>query len=276
MKKSFLKPAWRVTRPLLIAYLLVVLLMTFLETWLVYPAPPRASGDWTASQYPHEDVEFQSADGTQLHGWLFEHPSPRYYIVYFHGNGEHVAYNADRMDELRRELEASVFIFDYRGYGKSEGSPNESGLIADGIAAQNWMADRLGVATEEIVLMGRSIGGGVAVAVAAQQGAKALVLENTFASMVDTAAGLYRWLPVRLVMRNRYDSLARIANYKGPVLQTHGDADSIVPIAQGRQLFEAIPSKNKSFLAWPNGMHNDPQPTEYLEKLRDFLNQQVE
>jgi len=262
---------FRVLRPVLIAYLLVVLLMTFIESWLVYPAPPTDSGDWHPPALGHQDVSFEAADGTRLHGWLLEHPDPQHVVVYFHGNGEHVAYNADLLKLLHDRLDATVLLFDYRGYGKSEGRPNEPGLVADGLAAHRWLADRAGVATAEVVLIGRSLGGAVAVASAAELGAKALVLQNTFASLVDTAAQLYPWLPVRLVMRNRYDSIDRIAAYHGPVLQCHGTADRIVPYEQGRRLFAAVPGQPAEWVDLEGQDHNSPMPMKYYEQLRAFL-----
>lgn len=196
---------------------------------------------------------FTSADGTRLHGWLFEHPEPQHVVLYCHGNGEHVAYNADLMNHLRHVLDATVLVFDYRGYGKSEGRPHEAGVVADGKAAHRWLAERSGIASEQIVLMGRSLGGGVAAASAADIGAKALVLQSTFARMVDTAAELYPWLPVRLVMRNRYDSVAHIQQYNGPVLQSHGTADETVSYHQAQKLFEAVRSPLKQWIKVPGG-----------------------
>ncbi|MGI9454941.1 MAG: alpha/beta hydrolase [Aeoliella sp.] len=265
---------WRFLRAPILAYLLVVLLMTFLETWLVYPIPPVSRANWNPVNLGHEDIWFESEDGTRLHGWLFAHDSPQHAVLYCHGNGEQVADNAQLMAFLRDHLDATVFIFDYRGYGKSDGRPHEAGVVADGKAAHKWLAEREGVATENVVLMGRSIGGGVVIASAAENGAKALVLQNTFARMVDTAAKMYPWLPVRLVMKNRYDSIARIASYLGPVLQSHGTADQLVPVADARVLFETIPTDRKQFIEQPGHTHNSEQPAHYYDELRVFLDAQ--
>lgn len=179
--------------------------------------------------------------------------------------------NADVVKQLSNALDASIFIFDYRGYGHSEGTPNEKGCIADGLAAQHWLANRLGKQPSDIVVMGRSIGGSIATAVAAMRGAKALVLVNAFSRMTDVAAQHYPWLPVRLVMKNRYDSLQQIENYSGPVFQSHGTDDWIVPIRFGRALFEAAPTTNKYFMELPHYGHNDLEPQSYYVELRDFL-----
>ena len=263
--------AWRVVRPVLVAYLLVVLAMTFLETWLVYPVPPVGFGDWNPAGLGHEEVRFAAEDGTRLYGWFIPHAEPKHWLVYCHGNGEHVGMNADLVALLRDTLEASVFIFDYRGYGHSEGRPDEAGCIADGLAAQRWLAERAGVAPGQIVVMGRSLGGAVAIAVAARQGAQALVLENVFTRMTDVAARHYPWLPVRTLMRNRYDCMSRIAQFAGPVLQSHGTADDIVPLPLARELFQAVPSSRKSFLEFAGDGHNDPPPGWYYRQLADFL-----
>jgi fermentation-respiration switch protein FrsA (DUF1100 family) len=174
---------------------------------------------------------------------------------------------------LQSHLTATVFVYDYRGYGRSRGKPCERGCVADGLAAQRWLAEREGVDTSDIVVVGRSIGGAVGVAIAAEQGARALVLENTFSKMTDAAAYLYPWLPVRLVMSNRYNSVRRIKSYHGPVFQCHGTADDIVPIELGRRLFDAAPGRMKHFYEVPYGGHNDSPPPPYYSALANFLEQ---
>jgi fermentation-respiration switch protein FrsA (DUF1100 family) len=263
----------RAIRVLLVAYFLVLLALMLLEPWLVYPVPLDSLGNWNPVGLNHEDVWFQSEDGTKLNGWFVPHPSPRRIILYCHGNGEHIAMNADLAARLRDELHASVFLFDYRGYGRSEGRPNEAGCLADGRAAQRWLAARTGRTPDQVVVMGRSLGGGVAVALAAELGAAALVLENTFPSLTATAAVHYPWVPVKWVMDNRYDSLSRIRRYQGPVLQCHGCQDRVVPIHLGRQLFEAAGSSISRWIEFPDLDHNGPWPTSYYHELAEFLAQ---
>jgi fermentation-respiration switch protein FrsA (DUF1100 family) len=216
-------------------------------------------------------VWFESADGTKLHGWFVEHPNAARAILYCHGNGEHVAMNAELAALLRGALQASVFLFDYRGYGRSEGSPHEAGCVADGIAAQRWLAERMRLRADEVILRGRSLGGGVAVAIAGQTGAKALILENTFPCLADAAAVHYPWLPVQWVLDNRYDSLSQIRRYNGPVFQCHGAADTIVPMKLGRKLFDAAPCTPKRWIEYPGLGHNDAWPASYYDELSVFL-----
>ena len=119
--------------------------------------------------------------------------------------------------------------------------------------------------------MGRSLGGAVAVALAADYGCRGLVLDRTFSKLTDAAAHNFPWLPVRLIMRNRFSSLEKIREYHGPLLQSHGSADAVVPFAQGKQLFDASPSQNKRFIEVPDGNHNGPLPDYCYDALIEFL-----
>ena len=163
----------------------------------------------------------------------------------------------------------SILLFDYRGYGRSEGACNEAGLRQDGRAARAWLARRARVNERDVVLFGRSIGGGVVVDLATD-GARGLVLESTFTSLPDVAAYHYPWLPVRLLMRNRFDSLGKIARYHGPLLASHGDADTTIPFALGRRLFDAA-NPPKQFYTIVGGDHNDMPPPEYYNLLDRFI-----
>ncbi len=242
-----------------------------IERSLVYPRPSRERGNWRPRWLRPQNVWFRSQDNTKLHGWYVPNPDARRLIVYSHGNGEHVADQANLAFRLQAHLHATVFIYDYRGYGRSRGLPSERGCIADGMAAQRWLAEREGVELDDIVVMGRSIGGGVAVAMAAEQGARALVLEATFSKMTDVAARLYPFLPVRLVMRNRYNSLKRIKKFHGPIFQCHSLHDEIVSIELARKLHDAVPGRMKQFYEIPYARHNDTPPPAYYAALSDFL-----
>jgi fermentation-respiration switch protein FrsA (DUF1100 family) len=270
---GWLRLSWRVARPFVIGYLIVLLLMMLLEPWLVYPRPPLELGNWNPTGLEHDEVWFKSGDGTRLHGWLVAHAEPKYAIVYCHGNGEHIALNANLAAKLRDTLQATVFMFDYRGYGHSEGSPSESGCIADGSAAQHWLAKRLSIKSNQVVLMGRSLGSAVALAAAAQNGARALILENGFTSMPEIAALHYPFLPVRFAMDNRYECLGWICQYQGPIFQTHGEADELMPLDMSCQLFDASPSRSKRWVSFPGLGHNSPWPDSYYDNLANFLAQ---
>jgi fermentation-respiration switch protein FrsA (DUF1100 family) len=129
----------------------------------------------------------------------------------------------------------------------------------------------MGIQPNEVVLMGRSLGGAVAVALAADEGAQALVIENSFPSMPDVAAIHYPWLPVRWVMKNRYDSLSRIKKYNGPLIQGHGVDDTLVPMRLARKLFDAAPTTNKEWIEFADCDHDSECPPNYYDALTSFL-----
>lgn len=255
---------------LAIALFLFVGIVMLFETSLIFFPSKYPQGVWEPYGIDFEEVDFQSADGTKLHGWYLPHENPSHVILFCHGNAGNITNRALPVKRLHDDLNASVFIFDYRGYGKSEGSPSEHGVLADARAARSYLAKRESVKPEEIVLLGRSLGGAVAVDLAVKDGAKALLLQSTFTSIPDVAAFHYPWLPVRWLLRTRLNSLKKIRTYEGPVFQSHGSADTIVPYELGKQLYDAAPGK-KEFMTLQGYDHNAAQNDEYYEALQIFL-----
>ena len=260
---------WRVLRVLVVCYLVLLVLAMLFENHLIFFPSRYPEGDWQPANIEPQDAWF-SADGLQLHGWYLDHENPRAVVLFCHGNAGNITHRADTLRILNRRVGAAVLMFDYRGYGQSEGKPDEAGILADARAARAWLAERAGVNESEIVVMGRSIGGAVAVDLAARDGARALVLESTFTSLPDVGAYHYPFFPVRWVMRTRLDSQSKIGDYHGPLLQSHGDADTIVPYKLGWRLFEAA-NKPKQWFPIPGRDHNDPQPDDYYDTLTAFL-----
>jgi fermentation-respiration switch protein FrsA (DUF1100 family) len=244
-------------------------MMFFEESFVFFPTR-YPDGNWQPKALNVEDAWFESADGVRLHGWYLPHDDPRAVVLFCHGNGGNITHRAEMLRILHDGAGVAVLAFDYRGYGRSEGKPSEAGVLADARAARQWLARRAGVQQADVVLMGRSLGGAVAVDLAASDGARGLVVESSFNSLPDVAAYHYPWFPVRWVMRNRFDSAAKIGAYHGPLLQSHGTADTIVPYRFGRLLFEAA-NEPKTFVELPGLAHNDFQPLEYYEALIAFL-----
>lgn len=189
----------------------------------------------------------------------------------------------DDIDLLGR-LGADVLIFDYRGYAENAGSPTETGLALDAQAAWNYATQQLHVPPERIVIFGESLGGGVAVSLAAEKCAAGsppggLILRSTFSSMTDTAAHHYPWLPIRLALLDIYDSLSRIDKVTCPLLMMHGDNDFVVPAVLGKRLFDAVPRESasgvaKRFVVLPGAGHNDVLDVSQVEMraaIGDFL-----
>ena len=266
--KRLLRSAVRSLRVAAIIYLLVLLVMMFFEERLIFHPDPMPWKTWDLPGI--ERARFEAADGTRLHGWYFHHTHPRACVLFACGNAGNISYRAERFQQLCDVHRLSLFAFDYRGYGLSEGQPNETGILLDARAARAWLAGRAGVAESEIVLMGESLGGSVMVDLASRDGARGLILERTYTSLPDVAAYFYPFLPVRTLMRNRLDSLAKIADYRGPLIHCHGDVDEIIPFAMGRRLFAAA-NDPKRFVALAGIGHNDPLPPAWDEAIHEFV-----
>lgn len=259
-------------RALVIAYVVVLVGLMFFEEYLIFIPSRYPDGDWAPPTLKFEDAWFNAADGTKLHGWYVPHEKPRAVVLFTHGNAGNITDRQFIIKQLLNRYAVSVMIFDYRGYGRSDGKPSEKGLEQDARAARTWLAKRAGVAENEIVIMGESIGGGVAVDLAANGGARGLILENTFSTLPEVAASRFSWVPVNWLMRSRFDSVKKIKNYQGPLLQCHGTRDSIVPFALGQKLFAAA-NDPKEFVEIRNGDHNDPPTVAWYNALGRFFDQ---
>lgn len=246
-------------------------LAAMIENRIAFFPHPYPIGDWTADPRV-EDVYFETPDGVRLHGWLAEpeRGPPRAVVLFNHGNGRNITTRRHVVDLYRDQMTATVLVYDYRGYGKSAGHPTEAGVLTDARAARRWLASRTGVRECDVVLAGHSLGTGVAVDLAATDGAPGLILEGAFTSVPDVAAWHVPLLPVRAVMQTRFHSVAKISDYHGPLLQVHGDADGVVPYAQGRRLFAAA-NEPKQFVTVPGGDHNRLYTPEFVAALDQFL-----
>lgn len=238
------------------------------EKLLFYPAK-FPEGDWHPTEIQFVDAWFRTDDGIRIHGWYCPHVRPRAVVLYAHGNAGNLAHRAGVLQILQQQLHCSVLIFDYRGYGRSEGKPTVKGILSDARAARAELARLAKVKTSEIVLMGRSLGGAVVVQLAAESAPRGLVLESTFSSFRDVAKvhfPLLAWA----VPAGKLDSAGAITRYRGPLLQSHGDVDRTVPFAVGRKLFEAA-NEPKQWVTISGGDHNQPPTRDYYAKLDQFL-----
>lgn len=245
--------------------------MMFLENKIIFPASKYPRGDWSAAgRLGLADVWFEASDGTRLHGWIAEREDSLGNLLFCHGNAGNITNRADVIAYLRDRFQLTAFVFDYRGYGRSEGSPNEAGILADARAARKWLANHAHIAPKDLILLGRSLGGAVAVDLAVDGGAKALILESTFTSAPDAGAAIYPWLPVRWFMKTKLDSLSKISKYHGPLLVSHSPSDDIIPYELGKRLFDAA-NEDKQFIRLEDVDHNDPHPAIYYSALEAFL-----
>ena len=201
-------------------------------------------------------VSFRTADGLTLNGWFVSRSkTPSFTMIVFNGNAGNRAFRAPIANAFAR-ANIAVLLFDYRGYGGNPGTPTEEALKTDARAARDYILSRGDVDRGELVYFGESLGSAVATELALEHPPAALILRSPFTSLTDVGRHHYGFLPVRWLLRDRYDSIGRIARVKAPVLVIGGDQDRIVPIAQTRQLYEAAVDP-KSILILSGADHND-------------------
>jgi fermentation-respiration switch protein FrsA (DUF1100 family) len=218
------------------------------------------------------EVALLTEDGLELMAWHRPPPEGAPVILYCHGNGGHVGYRAER---LLRFAQAGygVLMLEYRGYGGNPGAPSEKGLYADGAAALAFLG-REGIPPERVVLYGESLGSAVAVRLARQCRPAALILECPFTSLVDIGRLRYPYVPVRLLLRDRFDLIAAIGGVEAPVLVLHGERDGIVPVASGRAVLAAAPEPKEGWFA-PQAGHANLAEFGGLEAVLDFLSRRL-
>jgi fermentation-respiration switch protein FrsA (DUF1100 family) len=247
---------------------LVALMYVAQRTLMYFPYAvhmPPADADFPQAQ----EIMLRAADGTNVIAWLVPPKPNKPLVLYFHGNGGSLAHRVHRFRRLVDDGTGLVAL-SYRGYGGSEGSPTEDGLIADGRAAYEFA--RAQYPDAKIVLWGESLGTGVAVAIAAETDVAAVILEAPFTSAADVAFSAYPFIPVRLLMKDQFRSDDRIGSVKAPVLIMHGARDRVVPFRLGERLF-ALANEPKQFVRFADGGHEDLDRYDHLAAAREFMAQ---
>ena len=240
------------------------------ERALIYAPVRELAGTPASLGLAYQDVWFRAEDGVRLHGWLIPGTRPLT-LLWCHGNAGNISHRLDNIREIHHRLGIGVFIFDYRGYGQSDGSPTEGGLYGDARAAREALVRSLGIPVEQVVYFGRSLGAAVALDLAIVHPPRGLILESPFLSVRAMAN---RTVPGSgFFFKSRFDSLAMIGRFQAPLLILHGDADEVVPYEHGRRLWEAA-SEPKAFYTIAGAHHNDTYlvgGSEYWAAWRKFL-----
>ncbi|MDZ7790842.1 MAG: alpha/beta hydrolase [Xanthomonadales bacterium] len=259
---------------MLVAYGILLVLVYVLQPRLLF-LPGVPGRDLAASPGRiglfYRDVSLETEDGETLHGWWLPHERPRATVLFFHGNAGNISHRLESL-EIFHELRVNVLIIDYRGYGRSSGSPSEAGLYRDAWAAWAWLTETQGVEAGEIILFGRSLGGAVASELATRVKAAGLIVESVFTSVPDIGAELYWWLPVRWLSRLDFDTAEYIQQTDLPVLVVHSSDDEIIPFAHGRRLHGI--AGERSTLLEIRGGHNTgflDSRERYREGLEKFI-----
>lgn len=246
--------------------------------WFEYGRVYRPAREWVASGadvgHPWEDIYFNATDGVQLNGWFFsaapDSPRSQGVILVCHGNGGNVSYRVKLCQVLMR-TGMNVLVFDYRGYGRSGGRPDEEGTYCDTQGAYHWLRQR-GFAPANIVAFGESLGGGMVSELALREPLAGVVLQSTFTSIPDLGVEFYPWLPVRWISTIKYETLAKLPRVQVPVLVMHSREDRLIRFHHAERNFAAA---NEPKLLWEtDGGHNYSEISDFdrcLEGLQRFL-----
>lgn len=223
------------------------------DRFVYFPTREHDGGTPAAIGLSYENVALTAADGIRLHAWYVPGTRREKTVLMLHGNAGNISHRLEKLAILY-QLGVSVMLLDYRGYGYSDGRPDEAGTYRDADAAYEWLLRR-GDAPESIVLYGESLGGGVAGDLAARREVGGLVLESAPSSMVDVAKFHYPFLPVALLLSVRYDAASKIPHVTAPVLILHSPEDEVVPFELAQRLYAA--AREPKRLVKLRGGHND-------------------
>jgi fermentation-respiration switch protein FrsA (DUF1100 family) len=256
-------------------YVGVVVVLWLLERNLVF-RPSSAASSWKDPiNTSTEDLSLVSADGTKLHAWWLpgrDRAAGAFLVA--HGNGGNLSHRGQLAADLQNATGAGVLMFDYPGYGKSEGKPTEEGCYAAGEAAFEWLTTTAKFPADRVVLMGESLGGGTAIELATRHDHRALVLLYTFTSLPAAAKSHFPFLPTKQLMRTRFDNLEKIGRCHRPIFIAHGPIDEVIPFSHGQTLFAAA-NPPKEFLQLDGHGHHLPKSDVLCAPLSRFLNEKA-
>ncbi len=267
---------WRLLGSLLFitvaSYLGLALYIYVFQSRLVYFPVSTLAGTPADLGLAYRDLRLPTgAAGQSVHAWSVpaaaDHDSGRW-VLLCHGNGGNISHRLELL-KILHNLGFSTLIFDYRGFGESDGRPSEGNTYEDAAAAWRWLTEQQGVEPERIMVFGRSLGGAVAAWLAQRERPGLLVVESSFTSLVDMGRDLYPYLPVGWLARHRYPTRQYVAGFPGPTLVMHSINDEIVPLRMGRELYASAPG-DKAFVELRGG-HNEvwhAMGREYEDRLR--------
>ncbi|RLJ21050.1 alpha/beta hydrolase [bacterium endosymbiont of Escarpia laminata] len=256
MPRFSLESLWPFVAIVVAVYGALLLILYFSQSRLLYyPNLPTRAIMATPDQVGlgFETIALTTDDGITLHGWFLPVEKPRATLLFFHGNAGNISHRLDSLEIFHR-LGLAVLIFDYRGFGRSEGRPTEAGNYRDAEAAWRLLTEQRQIPPEDILLFGRSLGAAVAARLATSHPARALILESAFTSVPDMAADLYPLLPVRWLSRFQFDTKAYLESVTCPVLIVHSPDDEIIPFKHGQLLYQA--ARQPKWFLEIGGSHN--------------------
>lgn len=246
-------------------------MLNILQTKLIY-YPKRGYHATPADLgLDYENLRLTTSDGVSITAWYIPHPQAVGTVLFFHGNAGNIAGRLGDVERLH-PMGVNVLLIDYRGFGESDGKPSEEGTYLDAEAGWVYLTETLGQWPEQIVILGRSLGGAVAIDLAEKHTPAGLVVESTFTNLIDVGKRLYPWLPVHWILTYHYDSLSKVSRVHCPKLFFHGIGDELITLENGRRLFDkAVEPKEFVETAGNHSTGGYAYDLESLEKFRTFL-----
>ena len=234
-------------------FLVLVFLYFFQRNLLYHPNENNYSDDKISVDI--EKVEILTPDNIELLGWYHEKNLKDYKtLVYFHGNAGSLENRIHKLNHFQ-DMNINFLIIAWRGFSGNNGKPSEQGLYMDGESAIEWLIKKKGVDEENLILYGESLGTGVAIHIAQNRSFAGLILETPFTSMIDAAKTFYPYIPVSLLLKDKFENFKKIENINSPILVMHGEVDQIVPFSMGKKIFEiANEPKYSYFTKYDNHM----------------------
>lgn len=261
---------WIIIVPLGV-YLLMALFLFFSQNRMAF-SPSRAI-DLQPDQIglQSEEVWIELENGERLHGWYFPVAGSDKAVLLCHGNAGNISHRLETAQFLV-EMGVNALLFDYRGYGRSDGSPSEANVYADAEAAYRWLIRKKSISPDKLYLFGRSLGGAVAIDLATRVPCGGVIVESSLTSAADLGKRMFPFMPIKLMLRYRFDSIGKIGTLGCPVLVTHSPEDEVIPYEMGKRLYEAA-RQPKQFVGLSGG-HNERlyfNDEAYIQAVRGFL-----
>ena len=260
----------------IILILIIGLIVFFEDSFIYFPwKTPKGTVYKTAIGIDSEECDFTTADGVKINGLYARAKGAEFTLLWCHGNAGNISDRLDMLEQLVQQVGVDVFIFDYRGYGKSEGKPSEDGLYKDVDATYDFLRKQKNIPANKIVIFGKSLGGAVAINLASRiKGECAgLIVQSSFTSAGDMAYRVIPLFPSYLLMRNKFDSASRVGDIPMPKLFIHSPDDEVVPYKLGKELFE-LASEPKRFYEVKGAGHNNAYIVggkQYFDEIKSFL-----
>ena len=253
---------------IIIAYLVLLFFIYFYQRNLLYhPSENNYQGD--KIQFDYEEIFIKVDEEIKLKSWIIEKDFKKYKtLVIFHGNAGHLSNRIYKLNELYK-LDINILLISWRGFSGNKGSPTEQNLYKDAEAAIKWLNEK-NINNNQIILYGESLGSGVAVEIGMKNNFNSMILESPFTSIENSAKIYYPYLPVKLILKDRYDSISKIKKVKFPILVMHGEKDDITPFFMGKELFEEANSPKDSYFTKSDD-HMMEFNSQLLIKVKNFV-----